>query len=72
MFPIALWNVYDRVKHDLPRTNNAVEAWHNQFQVSIYFFTSFLVHLNIALNCNTGLSAKSTSKFTGLDKRFSP
>ena len=29
-FPYALWGVYDRVLNSLPRTNNAVEGWHNR------------------------------------------
>lgn len=31
-FPIAMWNMHGRVLDDLPRTNNAVEAWHRSFQ----------------------------------------
>lgn len=31
VFAISSWNVYDRVLNDLPRTNNAVEAWHKAF-----------------------------------------
>nr|KAI8766140.1 activating transcription factor 7-interacting protein 1 isoform X3 [Biomphalaria glabrata] len=34
-FPIALWNVRDRVQDNLPRTNNSVERWHHTFQQSI-------------------------------------
>ena len=30
-FPITWWGVYDRVNASLPRTNNAVEGWHNSF-----------------------------------------
>ncbi|CAF2981208.1 unnamed protein product [Rotaria socialis] len=30
-FDHALWNVYDRVITDLPRSNNSVEGWHNAF-----------------------------------------
>ena len=30
-FPISWWSVYDRVNQNLPRTNNAVEGWHNSF-----------------------------------------
>ena len=26
-FPIPLWNMYERVKEDKPRTNNCVESW---------------------------------------------
>ena len=28
-FPIKTWNVFDRIKKDLPRTNNLVESWHS-------------------------------------------
>jgi hypothetical protein len=30
-FEHKLWNVYDRVIADLPRSNNSVEGWHNAF-----------------------------------------
>ena len=35
-FAIAMWNVYERVKLDLPRTNNHVESWHKQFSNEIH------------------------------------
>ncbi|RNA10273.1 hypothetical protein BpHYR1_037581 [Brachionus plicatilis] len=28
LFPIATWNVHERVIRDLPRSNNSLEAWH--------------------------------------------
>lgn len=31
LFPHQLWNVYDRVVAGVPRSNNAVEGWHNAF-----------------------------------------
>ena len=30
-FPIELWNVYDRVCTNLPRSNNSIEGWHQAF-----------------------------------------
>ena len=30
-FDIALWNCYDAVRDGLPKTNNSVEGWHNEF-----------------------------------------
>jgi len=30
-YPYTMWGVHDRVVNDLPRTNNAVEGWHNRF-----------------------------------------
>jgi hypothetical protein len=31
IFALELWNVYHRVCHDLPRSNNSIEGWHNSF-----------------------------------------
>lgn len=31
-FDIEFWNVYDRVRKNLPRTKNAVENWHMRIQ----------------------------------------
>ena len=28
-YPAAIWSVYDRVQHNLPRTNNSVEGWNS-------------------------------------------
>ena len=48
-FEIAMWNRYDVTVNDLPRTNNAIEAWHRAFLVSVgvhhaalYNFIKFL------------------------------
>lgn len=30
-FSHSLWNCYDAVLHDLPKTNNAIEGWHRGF-----------------------------------------
>ncbi|XP_060843699.1 uncharacterized protein LOC132923758 [Rhopalosiphum padi] len=44
-----MWNCYDSVIQDLPRTNNSVEGWHHAFNaalganhVSIWKFIRFL------------------------------
>ncbi len=29
LYPIDEWNVYQRTKDNMPRTNNAVEGWHS-------------------------------------------
>ena len=34
-FPLPIWNVYNRILEDLPRTNNSVEGWHRAFQQTI-------------------------------------
>ena len=31
MFPIELWNAYDRTIMNLPRSNSSIEGWHNAF-----------------------------------------
>jgi hypothetical protein len=33
-YGVSMWNCFSRVHIDLPRTNNAVEGWHNAFHVS--------------------------------------
>ena len=30
-----MWNVYDRVMLNLPRSNNSVEGWHNAFATRV-------------------------------------
>ena len=35
LFDLALWNMYDQMIGDLPRTNNAVEGWHQRFQANV-------------------------------------
>ena len=30
-----MWNVYDRVMSNLPRSNNSVEGWHNAFATRV-------------------------------------
>lgn len=34
-FPHELWSMHVRVEQNLPRTNNALEGWHNRFSSSI-------------------------------------
>ena len=35
LFSHEMWNKFEDVMRDLPRTNNAVEAWHNAFKKSL-------------------------------------
>ena len=35
LFPREMWNMEQRTREGIPRTNNAVEAWHRAFQSSI-------------------------------------
>jgi hypothetical protein len=41
-FPVPIWNVFDRVRLGLPRTNNAAESWHNRIQRSLKKHMSFI------------------------------
>jgi len=34
-FPVEMWNNYRRTRLDLPRSNNAEEAWHGRFHSGI-------------------------------------
>ena len=34
MFPVQIWNMYDRTVAQLPRTNNNIEGWHRRFQTT--------------------------------------
>ena len=31
VYPIDMWNVYQRVLSNLPRSNNSIEGWHRAF-----------------------------------------
>ena len=42
MFPIELWNAYDRTIMNLPRPNDSIEEWHNAFANHVA-----IVHLNV-------------------------
>ena len=35
LFPIELWNMFNRTAEELPRTNNNIEAWRNGFQANV-------------------------------------
>jgi hypothetical protein len=57
-FPIQLWNCYNLVQYDIPKTDNSVEGWHNSFNStlnalhpSIWMFTEALKkNVNYKLN----------------------
>ncbi len=42
LFPINIWNCYNRVLSGEARTNNGIEAWHLAFEVFINYFNFFL------------------------------
>ena len=35
LFPIELWNMFNRTDDELPRTNNSIEGWHHSFHSNV-------------------------------------
>ena len=79
-FEHSLWNVYDRVVNNLPRTTNALEGWHNAFarsvghaHASIWKFIETLkkeharVHLSITQHANYMTVPKRKVKYTNIN-----
>ena len=50
-FSISMWNCFSRVHLDLPRTNDAVEGWHNAFHVCIINILSTLLLFVAHVEC---------------------
>jgi hypothetical protein len=44
-YAISMWNSFDRLNSDIPRTNNSLEAWHNAFQKTVDCHRPSLVKL---------------------------
>ena len=42
-YPIGMWNCYQRVLDGEERTNNSIEAWHRQFEVT-FVKTLFIIY----------------------------
>jgi len=36
LFDITIWNCYELIQKDIPRTNNAIEGWHNGFNSMLH------------------------------------
>ncbi len=53
LFPVAVWNLYDRVLCHAARSNNQIEAWHKHFDRSINShptISKFLANLRKEIN----------------------
>lgn len=48
LFPIAMWNCYNAVINNLPRTNNGTEGWHSAFNGRIEASHTSMGHF---INC---------------------
>ena len=44
-FPPYLWSIYDFILPDMPKTNNAIEGWHNAFKGRLSRTTSSMAKL---------------------------
>ena len=50
LFPIELWNMFNRTAKELPQTNNNIEACHNSFQANVsYTHPTFWKFLDVLL-----------------------
>ncbi|CAF3615372.1 unnamed protein product [Rotaria socialis] len=45
LFPIEIWNVYDRTVVNLPRSNNSIKGWHNAFTKRVAIVHSTITKL---------------------------
>jgi hypothetical protein len=85
-YAISMWNSFDRLNSDIPRTNNSLEAWHNAFQKTVDCHRPSLVKLldkfqleqnqseNFMLRYWAGSRSNesSKSKYFQLKKRLRP
>jgi hypothetical protein len=83
-YAISMWNSFDRLNSDIPRTNNSLEAWHNAFQKTVDCHRPSLVKLldkfqleqnqseNFMLRYRAGFlsNESSKSKYFQLKKRL--
>ena len=62
LFPISMWNYYLETPFGLPRTNNAVKAWHRSFNVSRLSSPKYMKFIN-ALKREQALIEFKQAKF---------
>lgn len=84
-FPIEMWNMFNRLQENLPRSNNSLEAWHNSFQKNldchhpsveklIYHFKKEQSHVeNLVLRYRTGIRTveSPSNKYVQKTRRLS-
>ena len=64
LFPISMWNYYHETPFGLPRTNNAVEAWHRSFNASVGCQHPNIWRFITSLKREQGLVEFRQAKFT--------
>ena len=63
LFPIEMWNQHNEVIQGIPRTNNAVEAWHRSYNATVGCHTLIFGVLLMHLNVNKGWEKLSKLNF---------
>jgi len=53
LFSSDIWDCYQAVRDDIPRTNNAVEGWHNAFAMAVQIAHPTLPRLVVKLQKRT-------------------
>lgn len=79
VFPPQMWNQYERVNNNLPRTNNATEGWHRAFQAnvgshhpSIWAFVAVLQREEAKqrVSVQQAIAPKRRKRYEAVDKRI--
>ena len=81
LFEIDLWNLTNRIKDCLPRTNNFVEAWHNAFSNMLISHPSVYTLVDMfrkeqkkseenIVKLETGIRYKRKPKYILMDERI--
>ena len=68
LFPIQMWNQHHEVTQGIPRTTNAVEAWHRSFNATVGCYHPNIWRFIDALKREQGLVEVKQVKFIAGDK----
>ena len=81
-FPYHIWNMYQRVKDRLPRTNNSIEGWHSAFSrdtmahpsleklVALYYKEQHTKSIQRAQQDMNRVHAKTKRKYAAYDRKL--
>ena len=62
-FPISMWNHRHKVPQGIPRTTNAIEAWHRSYNVTIGCYYPNIWKFFVVLKHEQGLVEARQAKF---------
>ena len=68
LFPVSMWNHHHEVPQGIPRTTNAVEAWHRSYNVTIGCHHPNIWKFLVALKREQGLVEARQAKFLSGEK----